>query len=79
MRRVLINELSHQNLTLQLLNANSGLPVLIYVNISVEKESLTCACLHTPVIPALGLLRQEDGKFQASLGYIARPYVKPNF
>jgi hypothetical protein len=29
--------------------------------------------LHTPVIPALGRLKQEDVKFQASLDYIARP------
>jgi hypothetical protein len=26
---------------------------------------------HTPVIPALGRLRQVDGKFEDSLGYIA--------
>jgi hypothetical protein len=27
----------------------------------------------TPVIPALGRLRQEDHKFQTSLGYTMRP------
>jgi hypothetical protein len=27
-----------------------------------------------PVIPALR--RQEDGEFQASQGYVARPYLK---
>jgi hypothetical protein len=29
-----------------------------------------------PVIPALGRLRQEDLKFEASLGCIAKPYLK---
>jgi hypothetical protein len=30
------------------------------------------------VIPALGRLRQEDGKFQASLSYIVRHFLKIN-
>jgi hypothetical protein len=31
---------------------------------------------HTPVFTAVRKLRQEDHKFQASLGYIVRPYLK---
>jgi hypothetical protein len=31
---------------------------------------------HTPVIPALGRLRQEDLKFKASLVYIVKPCLK---
>jgi hypothetical protein len=32
----------------------------------------------TPVIPAFRKLRQEVLKFEASLGYMARPYLKIN-
>jgi hypothetical protein len=31
---------------------------------------------NTPTIPALGRWRQENGKFKASLGYIAKPSIK---
>jgi hypothetical protein len=31
---------------------------------------------HTPVIPALGRLRQEGGEFEVSLGCILRPASK---
>jgi hypothetical protein len=33
---------------------------------------------YTPIIPALGKLRQEYCKFKANQGYIARPYLKNN-
>jgi hypothetical protein len=32
-----------------------------------------------PVIPALGRQKQEDHKFEASLGNLARPYLKVTF
>jgi hypothetical protein len=31
---------------------------------------------HTPIILALRRLRQEDGEFQARLGYTVRSYLK---
>jgi hypothetical protein len=34
------------------------------------------ACLYRPVIPALGRLRQEDCKFEVSLGYTGKPCLK---
>jgi hypothetical protein len=30
----------------------------------------------TPIIPALGRLKQENHKFEASLGYIVRPMLR---
>jgi hypothetical protein len=40
---------------------------------------LSPAWWHTPVIPALGRLRQGELKFQANLGYRVRPYLKIKF
>jgi hypothetical protein len=31
---------------------------------------------HMPVIPAVGRLKQENCEFEASLGYVVRPYLK---
>jgi hypothetical protein len=31
---------------------------------------------YIPIIPAFQRKRQEDDNFKASLGYIARPYLK---
>jgi hypothetical protein len=33
----------------------------------------------TLVIPALGKLKQDDHKFQSSMGYIVRPYLNNNY
>jgi hypothetical protein len=42
----------------------------------VKNIKVNWAWWHTPVIPALGRLRQEDREFKSSLGYIARLYSK---
>jgi hypothetical protein len=34
------------------------------------------ACSLTPVIPLLGGLRQEDQKFEVTLSYVGRVYLK---
>jgi hypothetical protein len=44
-----------------------------YVNSSKVKRKLD-----TPVLPALGSLRQEDHKLEATLDYILRPCLKNN-
>jgi hypothetical protein len=45
---------------------------------TTEKTKLdaSMALWYTPVIPALGTLRQEELMSQAGLGYIGRPYLK---
>jgi hypothetical protein len=35
--------------------------------------------VYTAVIPTLGRLKWEEPKFEASLGYIAKPCLKKNF
>jgi hypothetical protein len=35
-----------------------------------------CVWWHIPVFPAVKRIRQEDCMFKASLGNIARPYIK---
>jgi hypothetical protein len=39
-------------------------------------KGLSMAHAGTPVISALGRLRQEDCKFKASLSHTVRPYLK---
>jgi hypothetical protein len=42
----------------------------------VEKVETNQARTHTPLILALGRLKQEGCKFKASLDYLARPCLK---
>jgi hypothetical protein len=42
----------------------------------IVDKLLTAQQSGPPVIPALGRLRQEDHKFEASLGYIVIPSLK---
>jgi hypothetical protein len=39
-------------------------------------EELSWVWWFTPVLLALGRLKQEDHEFNASLGYIGRPYLR---
>jgi hypothetical protein len=43
---------------------------------SSESKPFSQAWWHTTVISALGRLRQENHKSEASLGYIAKPCLK---
>jgi hypothetical protein len=43
----------------------------------LKRWQLTQMWGHNSVIPALGSLREEDCKFEASLSYIIRPCLKP--
>jgi hypothetical protein len=43
--------------------------------VSFKKERKEARWWHTPVIPALGKLRQEDREFEASLGFTVRTCV----
>lgn len=50
--------------------------LLIFNNIFICVRVKSCwVWWHTPVIPALEKLRQEDHKLEASLGYRARPCI----
>jgi hypothetical protein len=49
-------------------------PQLTHLQSNLEDAGRVWWC--TPVILALRRLRQEDGEFQATLCYTARPYLK---
>jgi hypothetical protein len=42
----------------------------------LKDEVINWACWHGHIIPALGRLRQKDLKFEASLSYVVRHYLK---
>lgn len=44
----------------------------MYVNQSKQHGGVSCGGWHTPLIPALRTLRQEDDNFEASMVYIAK-------
>ena len=57
----------------------TGLIVLVIIPEGLsffKKRSLNPSLVNTPIIPALGRLKQEDCKLQASLAYIARLFHK---
>jgi hypothetical protein len=55
----------------------TGLVLVTYRNEICENSKLGCQVWwHTPVIPALRRLRQEDCKFKVCLGFIVRPHLK---
>jgi hypothetical protein len=56
--------------------------MLAYVSFVSKVQRNTYTGIHawwySPVISALGRLRQENSKFQVSLGYMERPCLKSN-
>jgi hypothetical protein len=55
---------------------NSLLVIIIYRECWFTDSKFIWVWWHTPVMPALRRLKQEDHDFQASLGCIERPCVK---
>jgi hypothetical protein len=50
--------------------------LIISLKLSLKNRDFSWAWWHTPVIPALGRLKQKNHGFKASLGYIVRPCLK---
>jgi hypothetical protein len=42
----------------------------------LKNKSINWMWWHTPIIPALGRMKQKDGQFKANLGYMVTLYLQ---